>query len=293
MISITLQAPAKINIGLYIGELDADGYHRITTYMQTIDLNDEITICKAERFTFNQDVEELPLNEGNLCVKAYRALKDYVGERYPVAIELRKHIPTGAGLGGGSSDAAAVIVGLNRLWRLGLGKREMASVGANIGSDVPFFILSGGSGLCEGRGEIVTPLKPVFRGWVALIFTGVSINTGWAYKIYDDYLTFSPKNTNLKNYLLNDIPAEKGLSELRNMFEEPVFQYFRDLERVKFQLKRLGASYSSLSGSGSAVFGLFESEDKAKGAVADLAGYPFTTAIRTPAPLYRDLLQIN
>ncbi|MBC8205449.1 4-(cytidine 5'-diphospho)-2-C-methyl-D-erythritol kinase [bacterium] len=284
MKKLTIQAPAKINIGLEAGGLRPDGYHEICTFMQTAACFDEIHISIADKFSFSHDRADLPSDENNICVKAYRKLTGLIGQELPVSMELIKRIPIGAGMGGGSSDAAAALKGINELYHLNFNDEELASIGVELGADVPFFIISKGSALCEGIGEKVTAMESLFAGWVVIVFTGLLISTEWAYRKLDENLTFRLKNINLKDYLLKCFPALKGLNELKNDFDEVVFQYYRDLEKIKVQLVRLGASYSSLTGSGSAVYGLFASEEKALEALVHLKEYPFKIAVRTPAP---------
>ena len=282
------KAPAKINIGLNIGPSDPDGYHYIESFMQTVDFCDDVEIEKAGAFHFSATGYDFPPEEENLCVKAYRVMSRIMRVEKPVSIRLTKRIPVGAGLGGGSSDAAAVIRGLNQLWSGGLKPTEMADIGAKVGADVPFFLAAPqGAAFCSGRGEVVEPMKPIWKGAVVIVFNGVEVSTVKAYKIIDNNLTKKKKNVNLKRYILQYFPAQKGLNGLKNDFSQVVFRQYRDLEEVALSLLEQGALYSSLSGSGSAIYGLFSERDKAERAVVNLPAYALKIASDTPAQFYQ------
>ena len=268
-----------------MGSLREDGYHNIETFMQTVSAYDLIKIESSEKFQFSSVGYDFPEDEENLCVKAFRLFTEYTGIKRPVKIELEKHIPVGAGLGGGSSDAAAIIRGLNDIWGCGLNNEELSSVGAKIGSDVPFFLQAvTGAAMCSGHGEIVETYHPVFTGHVIIVFTGQNISTKWAYKNIDENLINFKKNVNLKRYILQDFPAKKGLNGLKNDFSKIVFGQFRELEKIVTALNEQGSVYSSLSGSGSAVFGLFTDEMKAERAYNSLPDFVFKAIGDTPAP---------
>ena len=199
------KAPAKINLGLEVGSVREDGYHSVETFMQTIRIFDSVIVEPSEKFIFTSDNYDFPLNEENLCTKAYRMLSELLGIDDPVHINLTKRIPVGAGLGGGSSDAATVLIALNDIWKSGLQTSELSAVGAKIGSDVPFFIEAvGGSAFCSGRGEIIEPHPPLFSGHVIVIFNGEKISTKQAYKNIDENLTNCQKSLTLKLHYLGE-----------------------------------------------------------------------------------------
>ena len=284
---LRLYAPAKINIGLEIGGLTPDGYHYIETFMQTVDYGDVIEIEDSDVLSFRSSGCDFPPGQLNLCLKAHKTFISRIEESKAVSIKLTKKIPVGAGLGGGSSDAAAVIRGLNRIWKTGLNDDELSSIGAEVGADVPFFLSApDGAAICSGKGADVLPMKPLWEGWAVIVFTGLMISTGWAYKIYDHNLTNNKKILNLKSFISECFPAQKGLNGLKNDFADLVFQKYRLLHEAVLSLKEYGASFSSLSGSGSAVYGLFRTEDEALRAVDKLPPYRFKAAVRTPAPNY-------
>lgn len=282
---LKIPAPAKINIGLQVGNMRYDGYHPIQTFMQTVELYDWIYLDDAEEFVFSTMNFKFPADEKNLCVKAYEAFSQAVGIDKQVSIKLEKNIPMGAGLGGGSSDAAAVIWGLNRLWSTGLSNTEMADIGGRVGSDVPFFLAApDGAGFCSGRGEIVEQMDPVFNGWALIVYDGIYISTKEAYRLIDINLTNCKKIINLRSFVSHCFPAQKGLIGVTNDFFDIVRFQHPVLQEIALSLERQGSSYSSLSGSGSAVFGLFNTESEAKAAKLNLPPYRFIYSAATPAP---------
>jgi 4-diphosphocytidyl-2-C-methyl-D-erythritol kinase len=263
--NLTLKAPAKINVGLRILGKRPDGYHEIWSVLQEIDLCDEITLWDASDFSLllEGDQEAVPTDETNLCLRAARLLKRASGYSGAARIKLCKIIPAGAGLGGGSSDAAAVLKGLNQVWKTNLSRNDLESLGAQLGSDVPFF-LCGGCCLATGRGEKLTPVKPLIEDLLVLVCPEVFVPTEWAYK-------------NIKNYhltpALDDIIFQGSLREILsrpgqenifiNDFEPVVFKTYPELKTIKQALLDAGAYFASLSGSGSAVFGLFSHRKEA------------------------------
>ena len=181
---ITVFAPAKINLILRILDRRPDGFHNLWSIMQTVALEDEVQIrlCPSRQgIHLSCDVGQLAADQSNLVYRAADAVLERARSSIGLEIELRKRIPMGAGLGGGSSDAAATIVGLNRLLRLGWSSLEMADVGQSLGSDVPFFLFAP-SALVAGRGETVRPVVVEGARWVVLANPGFGVNTKWAYQ---------------------------------------------------------------------------------------------------------------
>jgi 4-diphosphocytidyl-2-C-methyl-D-erythritol kinase len=281
------KAPAKINLGLEVGRLNPDGYHYIETFMQTVDLCDLIEIDHSDHLQFSVEGYDFPPEEENLCFKAYQSVCEYTGIDRAIRMKLTKKIPVGAGLGGGSSDAATVIMALNQIWELRLKKRQLVQIGAGVGADVPFFITAeSGAGLCWGKGEKVKVMEPLFKGTVLIVFTGLKISTKEAYKNIDRNLTNNKKNPKLKGYILQTFPAKMGLTSLKNDFSPVVFQQYRDLEGLALLLDKQGSLYSSLSGSGSAIYGLFSDAEEAHRAFNNLPDLAFKVVANTPAPFY-------
>ncbi|MFA5353090.1 MAG: 4-(cytidine 5'-diphospho)-2-C-methyl-D-erythritol kinase [Thermodesulfovibrionales bacterium] len=271
---LILKAPAKINWSLYVTGKRADGYHDIRSLMQTVSLYDSLEIRPSTSLDVVSEMV-IPVEE-NLVYRAARLLSEHTGSRKGAQIILRKEIPSGAGLGGGSSDAATTLAGLNRLWETGLTRDELAQLGGRIGSDVPFFFYSP-MAAAEGRGEIITPLE-ISRSYTLLIVKPeVSVPTAWAYTALDVKernltKTGDPRdNIRLIYHALKvgDVPLLPSL--LHNDFEGVVAQRFPVTGEIREQLLASGALVARMSGSGSAIFGLFEDRAAASRASMDLS----------------------
>ncbi|MEM7655532.1 MAG: 4-(cytidine 5'-diphospho)-2-C-methyl-D-erythritol kinase [Bacteroidota bacterium] len=252
---ISLFPPAKINLGLIIKGKRPDGYHLLETLMVPVQaLTDELVLRPAETGCHLQ-LSGRPLDGSavdNLCVKAYRALQAQVPDLPGVAIELTKHIPAGAGLGGGSSDAAHVLLGLNQMYELGLSLAELQAIAAPLGADVPFF-LSPQPQMATGTGTELEPfdLPGDFR--IELRPQPIHSSTVAAYKALDHRLCDPERSL---SHLLQQ-PTSNWPSQLPNDLERPVFGRYPELAAVKEMLYAEGAFYASMSGSGSCMFGLF------------------------------------
>jgi len=263
---ITLKSYAKINIGLNIIKKREDGYHQIVTLLQQIDLHDEITFEKSgKEITITITDSDVPAGPDNLILRAF----DLVRERFKIdeglRVHLKKTIPVGSGLGGGSSNAAATLVAANIMWKLNLSITELENIAATIGSDVPFFI-RGGTMLATGRGEILTPVK-IEKDWLALVVSPqIHISTKWAYSRSKIALTKDENFTKFK-LLFKRFDPQYLRFNIKNDFEEVVFKRHPLLLTIKEKLYEKGAFYASLSGSGSSVYGLFNQSDKAEEAV--------------------------
>lgn len=249
--------PAKINLGLLIYGKRPDGYHEIESCMVRIPLEDVVEIHLSEAFHFKQTglAVEGKLDD-NLCVRAYKLMK----EQYdigPVSIHLRKNIPMGAGLGGGSADATYVLIGLNELFNLNLSDDDLRDLAAKLGSDCPFFV-GDQPQIAKGRGEELHEISLDLSGYyVKLINPGIHIGTAEAYA----NVHFSEESYSLDSILKGDIHQWK--KDLRNDFESSIFTEYPEIAEIKTKLYEEGAIYASMSGSGSSVFGLFSSKPEA------------------------------
>ncbi|MBN2654823.1 MAG: 4-(cytidine 5'-diphospho)-2-C-methyl-D-erythritol kinase [Nitrospirae bacterium] len=286
---IQIKTPAKINLCLYVLNKRDDGYHNIFSLMQCIGIYDELKIEPADFIEIISDLD-IPA-EHNLVYKAAIMLKDHAGISKGARITLKKSIPSGAGLGGGSSDAAAVLSGLNILWDLGLKDNELSMLGAKIGSDVPFFF-SAPLAAAEGRGEILTRVNPAFSYPVVVVKPAVSVPTPWAY----DQLRRSGELTNTHTKIdnikliyqkirLGDFTLFSTLAS--NDFEDVVMEHFPVIREIKGKLAEQGAYVSLMSGSGSAVFGIFENIPEALAAEAALSGQFWCRAAESLAEMPR------
>lgn len=271
---MVLRAPAKINLGLEVLRRRPDGFHDLNTVFVALDLCDEIVLNERTDGAVAISVvgdPSIPSDFSNLCVRAATALQSAAGTANGVDIVLRKHIPAGAGLGGGSSDAAAVLAGAAELWGLDAGVRQhLPTIAAELGSDVPFF-LQGGIMLAGGRGERLCALDLALPFTVLLVNTGRHVPTPWAYRQVGR--TSERSATDLVGTLRRGIPDPAVLrAGVVNDFEPAVFEEYPELAGVKRRLYESGAVFALMSGSGSTVFGLFEDESAALSARERFAG---------------------
>jgi len=261
---IIVPAYAKINLGLYVLGKRADGYHDIWTIFQELEFHDTLSFRQqTDTLTVTTDHPSLPVGEDNLVWRAIRLLHQRTACPETVAVHIEKHIPLGAGLGGGSSNAAAALRGMNRLFQLGLSQPELAALGAELGSDVSFF-LYGGTALATGRGEQIQPLAGFPSVWVLLVNPGIHVSSEWAYKNLNLKLTNLEEVISVLPALDNIVITGVQRFPLRNMLEEPVIPKYPVIRSIKAQLLDHGAEWAMMSGSGSTVFGIFSSKAAAE-----------------------------
>ncbi len=261
---ISLKAPAKINLFLEILGKRNDGYHEIETVMQEIDLVDNLQFEEIqEGVKLKCNDKNIPSDENNLVCKAANLILNECGIKKGVLISLEKNIPVGAGLGGGSSDAAATLKALNLLWKIGLNDAELMEFAAKLGSDIPFFI-KGKTSLCSGRGEKITPIEVKSEMNYLVIFPHVNISTTTIYRNLKIDLT--KKIIDVSSFL--DALKHRKLADisklLYNRLEEVIFATYPDLLDVKSALDHFDFCGLSVSGSGSAFFGLCKDKQQAE-----------------------------
>ena len=253
---INLQSNAKLNLGLKIESKRSDGYHNISTYMQEIDLYDEIQLSHNNKNLINLQLKGIksPSDPSNLCYMAAQYFLEANNINSGINIMLNKRIPIGAGLGGGSSNAASVYKGLYELFDIEIYKKPMESILSTIGADIPFFI-NGGLQFATGFGHNLTIMSPLMKDYFfLLIYPNISISTKWAYLEYRKYLDMTRKQT--KFHPLSD---KVVWSLLDNDFEKVVLSTYPEIKEIKNKLIESGALFSSLSGSGSTMFGVYNS----------------------------------
>ena len=273
MREVRLRAFAKVNYALDVLGLRADGYHEVSTVMQSISLADEVGLRRATGgFDLSLEPEEVETGpqERNTTYLAWKALQRLTGKELPVEVTLRKEIPAGAGLGGGSADAAAVLVGLNELFGLGLRVDELRVIG--VGADVPFCV-TGGTALGEGIGEILTPLPAPSDHLLVIAKPLRSADTGKIYRAYDDAETESmssvePVVSALRSGRLSALAASIG-NDLAPVTKALV----PEVAALEHTLLASGALGTSMSGSGTAVYGIFDHE-RAAGTAKDTVDAP-------------------
>lgn len=255
-------AYAKINIGLHVLGKRADGYHSIATIFAPLELHDDILIEAAPVITCITQPSLGIAEHQNLAHRAATLLRTAVGIETGAKITITKHIPAGSGLGGGSSDAATTLRLLLSHWNCSMPDSELARLALQIGSDVPFF-LHPRLAYAEGRGEIITALPPMRQRIVLVVVPPIQISTTWAYaQLQRHYEMVRPRQ--LRDALLSTELTDELLRLVcTNDFEEVVFAAYPSIAHIKKMLYAYGASYASLSGTGSAVFGFFDSQQDA------------------------------
>ena len=260
---LSCEAFAKVNRSLSILGKRPDGFHELDTIFQTIDLSDGLTFEEAPELTLSIDDPSLPSGEENLVIKAARALERGFAVTRGAAIHLEKRIPAGGGLGGGSADAAAALRGLATLWELPSDTAALQPLAEGLGSDVAFF-LHGGRARGTGRGERIEPLPDAPRELLVLLVPPFSLSTPMVYgRVSAPALTDPPGPSSL-------LRSDPGAEPDRNDLEPAAESLSGGLARLREELLRAGATRARLSGSGSTVFGVFPSEDAARGAAAKL-----------------------
>lgn len=262
---ISLKALAKINLGLDIVRRREDGYHEVRMIMQTIQLYDRLDIKRTQEpgIQIQTNLSFLPVNENNLIYKAAKLLMDEFSITDGVSVKLDKRIPVAAGMAGGSTDAAAMLIGVNRLFSLGLTKRQLMERGVQIGADVPYCIMRG-TALAEGIGEALSPLPPMVKCPVLIAKPSISVSTKFVYQnLKLDDTTIHPDIDRLiddiKAKNLHDIAAHMG-----NVLETVTIPNYPVIDEIKKHMLSNGAVGAMMSGSGPTVFGLFDDEDTAK-----------------------------
>lgn len=258
------KAPAKINLSLDVLHRRDDGYHEVEMVMTMVDLADRLELCELpkDQIIISSQAGYIPLDEKNLAFQAARLMKERYGVSRGVYIHLDKHIPVAAGLAGGSSDAAAALRGLNRLWNLGLTLEELQELGSELGSDVPFCV-RGGTALATGRGEKLTDLPSPPQCWVVLAKPPIRVSTA------DVYGRFRAGQADrvFSTPAVLDALRRKDLSamcrSMGNMLESVTFELYPEVKRLKDLMLRLGAEGALMSGSGPTVFGIVDKESKA------------------------------
>ena len=251
-----LYPPAKINLGLNILRKREDGYHDIDSCMVEIPFADILEVTMSDSFEFLQTGIEISGGGTNLCEKAYQLLQNEF-EIGPVRIHLRKQIPIGAGLGGGSADATYTLLALNHLFDLQLSIQKLKELSSELGSDCPFFV-EGLPQIAQGKGEILAPVELDLSDlYLVLLNPGIHVGTKEAY----DGVSVGVNTVTIEEILQK--PFEQWKELLKNDFETSVFQRHPEIQTLKESLYQSGAIYAAMSGSGSSVFGLFTNEDAA------------------------------
>ena len=280
LVSIRIRAHAKINLDLRVLGTRADGFHELRTVFQAIGLHDTVDVIpRPGPFAIECTAPGVPLDRTNLVWKAATALWRSMrrsGEVRDIVVRLDKRIPPQAGLGGGSADGAATLIALARAWRLQVKPSQLTDVAATLGADVPFF-LAGGTALGLGRGEEIYPLADMPRHWVVLLIPGFGVSTADAYRWYDDDRDLDRGVVRTPQHVPGPWPSRAA--QMVNDLEPPVARRHPEIDQMKAALRRAGALAAAMSGSGSAVFGLFQRRADAEKARSTLSGSGWGTVL--------------
>lgn len=274
MTKVYEKAPAKINLCLDVLRKREDGYHDVEMVMTMVDLADRLEMSELPRDTIiiSSQAGYIPLDEKNLAFQAARLIKERYGVTRGVYIHLDKKIPVAAGLAGGSSDAAATLRGLNRLWGLGLTNTELEALGAELGSDVPFCV-RGGTVLATGRGEVLTDAPAPPQCWVVLAKPPIHVSTAEVYRrLQVDRISERPSAGRMLEALRRR-DVRDMCSAMGNVLEEVTFRLHPEVRQIKELMLRLGAEGALMSGSGPTVFGVVEKEAKVARIYNGLRGF--------------------
>jgi 4-diphosphocytidyl-2-C-methyl-D-erythritol kinase len=273
--ALRLRSFAKVNLGLEVLGAREDGYHELRTLFQTIDLHDDVVLRPRPRgVVVRCDHPLVPTDGTNLAARAAEAVRAWGRVPGGVEIAIRKRVPVGGGLGGGSSNAAAVLMGLDRMWHLGLGPDGLHRLASRLGADVPYFLL-GGTALGVSRGDEVYPLRRQVRGHVVVVDPGVHVSTARVFARLEARLTPRLNSNSIFYFVSRELEGPGAFRFLVNDLEEAALEEAPGLReqvrRVRAVLLREGASLAALSGSGASYFGLFGGARQAERARAALA----------------------
>lgn len=267
-----MKAFAKVNLALFITNRLPNGYHTLETVFAPINWFDELRFEPSERLEITCSEPDIPADDSNLCLRAAKLLRDYTSTKDGVRIHLEKHIPHGAGLGGGSSDAALTLKALNELWQLGLSPEKLGELAVSLGADVPYFLSGSALVYATGIGEVLLDLETTFPAAIVVAFPKVRVSTKWAYQ--NLRLQFPRTAPDLKALTLK-LCASRDLDILQrfeNDFEPTVFAAFPTVKKLKdIFYHDVNADFALMSGSGSAVFGVYEHLSRAEEVARQLA----------------------
>ncbi|MFE0560200.1 4-(cytidine 5'-diphospho)-2-C-methyl-D-erythritol kinase [Paenibacillus sp. NPDC058910] len=268
------KAPAKINLMLDVLHKRPDGFHEVEMVMTMIDLADRLEMSEQKRDTIiiTSQAGYIPLDEKNLAFQAARLIKERYDVKKGVHIHLDKKIPVAAGLAGGSSDAAATLRGLNRLWGLDIPQEELLALGAELGSDVPFCV-TGGTALATGRGEVLTPIPNPPQCWVIVAKPPINVSTAEVYgRLRSEQIQHHPSAERMVEALTQG-SFQQMCQSLGNVLEEVTLKMHPEVQQLKEGMLKLGADGALMSGSGPTVFGLVSKESKVARIYNGLRGF--------------------
>lgn len=271
--NIKIRAYAKINLSLDVIGKRHDGYHDLCMIMQSVELHDVVTVKinqDNENITIQCDKVNVPADDTNTAYKAARLMRDTFGIKHGISVYIQKNIPVAAGMAGGSSDAAAVIKAIDRMFNLGLSLDDMARIGKNIGADIPYCIY-GGTMLAQGIGDILTPLPSFCDVPVVILKPKISVSTSWVYSNYDGSKVYDRPDTDSLIKAIKKADILNVASQMKNVLESVTAEKHKIINEAKRALIKERACGSVMSGSGPSVFGLFLTYGDAYGAYKKLS----------------------
>lgn len=289
MDSIRLKARAKINLGLDVLGKREDGYHEVRMVMQTIGIYDRLILTKIpeEEIRITSNLAFLPVNENNLIYKAIKLLKDEYHFPGGVSVDLNKFIPVAAGMAGGSTDAAAVLYGINKLWKLGIPMQRLMEYGLQIGADVPFCLLRG-TALAEGIGEELTSLPPMPQCYILIAKPPVSVSTKSVYQALDALAQppHPPIDAQLEDLKAQDLASLAA--HMGNVLEDVTIPMHPQIAQIKQLMTDHGATTAMMSGSGPTVFGIFSDKEQAYIAKEQVRGSGLARQVYVTRPFNKE-----
>ncbi len=282
-------APAKINLYLDVTGKRPDGYHDIESVMQTVTLFDKLTFRKLDadgekHIHLTCSDKALPIDGRNLVYRAAEKLFSYVGlDSYNSEIELEKRIPSSAGLGGGSSDAACTLLAVNELYGLNIGVKELCRIGASLGADVPFCII-GGTAVTLGIGDVLEPCPTMPSCYILVACGGEGVSTPWAYKRLDEMYDFTRRSSGIENFtaVLEQGNIKSIAEHMINIFENAVLPERETARQIRDILNRCGAVRAMMSGSGPSIVGIYTHKEKVEEALRELTSKGIAAHICMP-----------
>ncbi|MBU1042992.1 MAG: 4-(cytidine 5'-diphospho)-2-C-methyl-D-erythritol kinase [Candidatus Omnitrophica bacterium] len=277
-----IKTPAKINLFLEVLDKRKDGYHNIETLFLKIGLFDKLTFKLIKKgIKISCSHPDVPEDQTNLVYKAAKLLQQKTGTDKGVHIRIQKKIPVFAGLGGGSSDAAAALLGLNKLWKLGLEQKELLALAKKIGADVPVFITNCNAAIGKARGDKLTPIDIGYRFWILLVKPDISVSTQKAYCGLSSSLTRQKNDVKLLVHAVKSKRMELIEKTLFNRLESVVFKQYKQLKKIKQMISARGVRAVLMSGSGSVIFGLINSREEAIKLKKEFQGAYETMVVRS------------
>jgi 4-diphosphocytidyl-2-C-methyl-D-erythritol kinase len=259
MNEIVVKSPAKINIGLNIINKKNDGFHDLETIFYPINLFDQIRFTKSDEFSFDSNDANLNNEKTNLIIKAKESLETHFSIQLPVKVFLDKHIPIGAGLGGGSSNAASTLLAITKLFNLEIDSETIGRLALNLGSDVPFFTNPVPS-FAESRGEILYSINLKLEKYILIVNPGIHVATKWAFGLIKP----NQPEESLKAFIdKNEISIDEVMKIASNDFEKIVFEHFPEIKEIKEKMIHFGSQHCMMTGTGSTVWAMFDEPEAA------------------------------